>query len=111
MHQRLDASAFLPELGNQQIHGTILLTNFGLRFESEEVTLEFPMGRLMAEVRAGGEERITFTDPGRPGAEVFTSELGLLGSPAPPLVQARENYSARLSRGELKRRWRLLGAF
>jgi len=110
LHQYFEAHAFLPELGNEVIHGRIVLSALALQFEAAETTVTIPMDRLVAEVRPGDEERITFTDRLQPQLEIFSVDLELLECTSlPALVRAREVLVARLSGGELKRRLRLLG--
>jgi Zn-dependent protease with chaperone function len=110
LHQHFEAHAFLPELGNEVIHGRIVLSALALQFEAAETTVTIPMDRLVAEVRPGDEERITFTDRLQPQLEIFSIDLELLECTSlPALVRAREALVARLSGGELKRRLRLLG--
>jgi Zn-dependent protease with chaperone function len=109
LHEKFAALAFHPGAGNEVATGVVFLTSHALHFEAEGCALEIPVARLMAEVREGDEERITFTDPAQPGLEIFTADLELLESPTTPaLLRAREGLEARLSRREIKRRLKLI---
>jgi Zn-dependent protease with chaperone function len=110
LHQPFDARAVHPDFGNEVLGGCVILSAHGLRFVSEAQAWEIPVQRLVAEVRAGDEERIRFTDPQQPGLEIFTEDLSLLDCQVTPaLVQARQRLEDRLSRQELLRRIRIVG--
>jgi predicted Zn-dependent protease len=98
-----------PDLGNEVVGGCVILSTHTLRFVSDTQTWEIPVQHLVAEVRPGDEERICFTDPHQPGLQIFTEDLSLLDCQVTPaLVRARQRLEDRLSRGELRRRIKIV---
>jgi len=89
--------------------GEIAFSLHTLTFQSGEITWEIPLQHLEAEVRVGDEDRITFTDPSQPGMEFFADDFSILDClTIPALVQARNEYHARLQKGEIRRRLKIL---
>lgn len=103
------AQAYFPEWGNEIVSGQLMITRLGLQFQSDAGSISIPTNRLVAEVRAGNEDRITFTDIAKAGLEIYAEDLTLLEHPnIPALIAARKRLADRLSQGELKRRVRIL---
>jgi Zn-dependent protease with chaperone function len=126
LHQPIEARAFRPAWGHEWIVGTLTLNSFTLRFDGSSGALEIPLHQITAEVKTrpggngregegegeGGEEEvIVFQDRNEPGLEIVATELELLDCPLPPLQRARHAWAERLSRGEMGRRWKILGWF
>ena len=77
-----------PSLGEEAVPGRIVFAFFRLRFESEAVTLEMPLSRLLIEKGGKGDERIFFSDPEQPDWSVFASTVAIL-THALPCVSSR----------------------
>ncbi len=111
-HQKFEARAFHPELGNENLEGTILFTSLALRFESSAAILEIPLRRLAVEIEQPGNERILFSDPQQPGLQISTLDPSILElRSVPQLTVLWHQLNARLTRRELSRRMKLVLGF
>jgi Zn-dependent protease with chaperone function len=109
LKQSFEAYAIHPDNGNELAHGEISFSSQALKFQAREITWEIPLHHLVAEVRVDDEERITLTDPGQPGLEIFADDFSLLDClDIPALAQARSKLTARLQKREINRRLKIL---
>jgi Zn-dependent protease with chaperone function len=89
-----------PSLGEEAVQGRIVFAFFRLRFESEAVTLEMPLSRLLIEKGGAGDDRVFFSDPEQPDWSVSTFDISILNhallhQQPHTLHQIRDLYSGR----------------
>lgn len=90
----------------------VTLDQWSLHFQSDEVSIQIPLERLVARVRESAEPEVVLTDAGEPNLEIVAADLELLECiSVPALASARETWQRTLSRRELKRRIWILAGF
>jgi len=106
------AYASHPDFGDEVVEGVILVTRWQVRFESEQVTLEFPITRVEIEMADAKTRQIGFSDPEQRGWFVGTFDDQILSHPM-LLQQAHTRHQVRelKSQGELQRRLKVVGVF
>lgn len=110
--QSFEARAYHPDLGAENLEGTIHFSSVTLRFQSSEAVLEIPLHRLQAKMEQTGEGRIFFSDPEQPGLQISTLDSSVLELGATPQLSALcEQLKARLTRREMSRRMKLVVGF
>ena len=106
-----DACLFHPNFGNEVVEGKISIDRWALRFKSDALTEEIPVGQVVIELEKDGD-RIYFTDAARPELKLYTTDRLLLEcwshAPCDPI---RRQVRAITGRRELARAVRITGIF
>jgi predicted Zn-dependent protease len=106
------AHASHPDLGDEVAEGRIVINRWQVRFESETVTLEFPITRVQIEITDPQTGQLGFSEPAQPGWFVGTFDQKILTHPT-LLQQAHTRHQIRelKSQGELQRRLKIAFGF
>ena len=106
------AYASHPDFGEEVVEGAIIVNRWQVRFESERVTLEFPITRVEIEMADPKTGQIGFSDPEQPGWFVSTFEEKVLSHPTlQQQAHTRHQIRELKSQGELQRRLKVVGSF
>jgi predicted Zn-dependent protease len=110
-NQGFEASLFLPEFGNEVVHGKIFIDPQAVRFVAEGFSEEIPAHLVKITIEEDGE-RIYFTDLCRPELKIFTADQSVLEHPSTWRCESiRSQVTQTLGRRELWRRLRLTAYF
>src|SRR5215469_9797525 len=110
-NQGFEASLFLPEFGNEVVHGKIFIDPQAVRFVAEGFSEEIPAHLVKVAIEADGE-RVYFTDLCRPELKIFTADQSVLEHPSTWRCETiRSQVTHTLGRRELWRRLRLTAYF
>jgi predicted Zn-dependent protease len=101
-----------PSLGEEPVSGHIYCDLTNLNFQSEQLALQMPLRTVVIDMMEPKDGRIYFSDPNLPDVFVYTFDQRILNYPALlHHLETRRQIEALCSRGELKRRLVVTGAF
>ena len=107
--QSYEAYASHPQLGEEMVGGKIFVEYWKLCFQGVTGRLEIPLDQVVVEF-AEKAEQVWFSDVERPEVRFFTFDQSVLNDGA--LLRSRpvrEQVRKILQRGDMSRRWRLVG--
>ena len=105
--QGFKAWLFHPDLGNEVVEGSLFISRYSIRFESEAFTEEIPTDRIVVEL-SHSADKIYFKDSQRPELSIYTMDQEVFDVSAfPQLAAARAKIADARGQRELSRSLRI----